>query len=209
MIAEVVPVTEAEADRIVELLALAFYDDPTWGWAFPDPARRLDQLRAWWGLFVNAAVPYGCVRMAGDGGAAAIWIPPGRPELPEDDEAKVEPLLRDLIGPRADDVLALLDRFDAAHPHEPPHYYLSLLGTHPDHRGQGKGMRLLGACLDQFDEQGMPAYLESSNSANDQRYERVGFARIGRFDVPSGAAVSCMWRDASRGSRSSPPPRSA
>jgi GNAT superfamily N-acetyltransferase len=192
---KVVPVTGAEADRIVELLALAFYDDPTWGWAFPDPASRLDQLRAWWGLYVHAAVPYGCVRMAGDGGAAAVWIPPGRPELPEEDEARVEPLLRDLIGSRADDVLALVDTFESNHPHETPHYYLSLLGTHPDHRGQGKGMRLLAATLAQFDAEVIPAYLESSNSANDHRYERLGFARVGEFAVPGGGTVSCMWRD--------------
>jgi ribosomal protein S18 acetylase RimI-like enzyme len=190
-----IAVTGGEAEQVIELLALAFYDDPTWGWAYPDPGKRLDQLRAWWGLYVDAAVPYGHVRMTGDGGAAAVWIPPGRPELPPEEEAKVEPLLRDLIGSRADDVLAFLDVFEAHHPHGPPHYYLSLLGTHPEHRGQGKGMRLLEACLSRFDVENVPAYLESSNSANDRRYERLGFARIGDFAVPGGGAVSCMWRD--------------
>jgi GNAT superfamily N-acetyltransferase len=194
--AAVVPVTEAAADGVVELLARAFYDDPTWRWAFPDPARRLDQLRAWWGLYVHAAVPYGHVRMTADGAAAAVWIPPGRAELPQEDEDKVEPLLRALIGSRADDVLALLDVFEANHPHEPPHHYLSLLGTHPDHRGRGEGMRLLATCLREFDEQGVPAYLESSNSANDRRYERLGFVRVGEFPVPGRGAVSCMWREA-------------
>ena len=29
-------VGEAQADQVTELFALAFRDDPTWGWAFPD-----------------------------------------------------------------------------------------------------------------------------------------------------------------------------
>jgi hypothetical protein len=60
-------------------------------------------------------------------------------------------------------VLTLLERFETHHPHDRPHHYLSLLGTHPEHRGQGKGMALLAENLAQLDELGMPAYLESSN----------------------------------------------
>lgn len=133
-------VTENEADRVTELFALAFYDDPTWSWAFPDPDTRIDHHRLWWGLFMDSALPYGCVWMTEDGDAAALWIPPGEPELSDDDEARVEPLLRELIGSHADDVLTLLDSFESNHPRHEPHYYLSLLGTHPDHRGRGKGM---------------------------------------------------------------------
>jgi GNAT superfamily N-acetyltransferase len=134
--------------------------------------------------------------MTDDGGAASLWIPPGQPELLAEDEARVEPLLRELVGSHADDVLTLLDRFEANHPRQPPHYFLSLLGTHPDHRGNGKGMRLLAANLTRIDELGMPAYLESSNRANDHRYERLGFTQIGEFEAPSGGpTVGCMWRE--------------
>jgi GNAT superfamily N-acetyltransferase len=190
-------VTEAEADRVVELFTLAFYDDPTWSWAFPDPDRRREQHRAWWGLYVRAALVHESVLMTDDGGAAAIWIPPGKTELSAEDEARVEPLLRDLLGAHADDVLTLLDRFEDHHPHGEPHFYLTMLGTHPDHRGHGKGMGLLAASLRQFDEQGIPTFLESSNRANDRRYERLGFTVIDEFAAPSGGpTVGCMWRDA-------------
>jgi GNAT superfamily N-acetyltransferase len=189
-------VTEAEADAITELFTLAFYDDPTWGWAFPDPDRRMDHLRVWWGLFMHSALAYRSVWMRDDGGAAALWIPPDEPELSDEDEDQVEPLLRELIGPHADHVLTLLDRFESNHPRNTPHCYLSLLGTHPDHRGQGKGMALLAASLAQIDELGMPVYLESSNRANDHRYERLGFAQVGKFAAPCGGpTVACMWRD--------------
>ena len=190
-------VTEREADRVTELFALAFRDDPTWGWAFPDAEKRHEHHRLWWGLHVHSALPHECVWMTEDGGAASLWIPPNQPELSEDDEARVEPLLRQLVGSHTDDVLVLLDRFEAHHPRDTPHFYLSLLGTHPNHRGHGKGMGLLAANLEQIDEQGLPAYLESSNRANDHRYERLGFVHIGEFAAPRGApTVACMWRDA-------------
>jgi GNAT superfamily N-acetyltransferase len=188
-------VTEIEADQVTELFALAFRDDPIWAWAFPDTAKRLEHHRAWWGLCVHSALPYGSVWMTEDGGAATLWIPPGKPELSEQNEARIEPLLRELVGSHADEVMVLLDRFDANHPRQPSHYYLSLLGTHPGHRGQGKGMGLLAANLAALDEHGLPAYLESSNRANDARYERLGFVQVGEFAAPGGGpTVACMWR---------------
>jgi GNAT superfamily N-acetyltransferase len=189
-------VTADRADEVTELFTLAFYADPTWSWAFPDAELRMDHHRAWWGLFVQSALPYGWVWMSEDGGAASLWIPPGKPELSAEAEARVPGLLRELLGSHAEDVLTLLDRFDSNHPRTEPHYYLSLLGTHPDHRGQGKGMALLAENLSRIDEEGMPAYLESSNRANDHRYERLGFAVVGEFAAPGGGpTVGCMWRD--------------
>ena len=189
-------VTEVDADSVTELFVLAFNQDPTWSWAFPDDGARAQHHRQLWGLYMHSAVPFGWVWRTEDGGAASLWIPPGQPELTDEDEAKLEPLLRELIGSHADDVLALMESFEANHPTHREHFYLSLLGTHPDHRGQGKGMGLLAANLEQIDELGMPAYLESSNRANDHRYERLGFELIGEFAAPGGEpTVACMWRE--------------
>ena len=97
-------VTEAEADQVTEVFTLAFHEDPTWSWAFPDPDKRMGHHRLLWGLYMHSAVPYGWVWMTEDGGAASLWIPPGAPELSDEDEAKVEPLLRRLLSSLADDV---------------------------------------------------------------------------------------------------------
>jgi hypothetical protein len=51
-------VTEADAEQVAELFALAFFDDPTWSWAFPEPSTRMEHQQAWWGLCVHSAVPY-------------------------------------------------------------------------------------------------------------------------------------------------------
>ena len=50
--------------------------------------------------------------------------------------------------------------------------------------------------LARIDKLRLPAYLESSNRANDRRYARLGFVEIGEFAVPGdGPTVGCMWRD--------------
>src|SRR5947209_2064058 len=124
-------VTEADVEAVTELFARAFYEDPVWSWAFADPQTRVAHLRRLWSLFMHSALPYGSVFVTEDGAAASLWIPPGMPELIDEDEARLEPLVRELAGSRADDVLTLLDRFGAHHPQHRDHYYLRLPATHP------------------------------------------------------------------------------
>ncbi|HEX3317570.1 MAG TPA: GNAT family N-acetyltransferase [Solirubrobacteraceae bacterium] len=77
-------------------------------------------------------------------------------ELTDEEEEQLEPLLRELLGPRAPDVLAFMDAFEDAHPRSEPHWYLSLLGTASRSRGQGIGMALLRDCLRRIDADGAP-----------------------------------------------------
>lgn len=188
--------TRAEIPAAVETLARAFYADPVWSWAFPDAERRLSQIRAVWGLVAEAALSYESAWLTGDRAAVALWIPPGKPELLPEDEASLEGLLAELLGDGAGRVLETFERFEAAHPESDPHYYLSLLGTNPDRRGQGLGMGLLAATLQWIDAEGAPAFLESSNPVNTPRYERLGFSVCGEFELPEdGPNVTQMWRD--------------
>jgi GNAT superfamily N-acetyltransferase len=184
--------TDRDLEDVVATLVAAFAGDPLWRWAFP----RLDDLAVLWRLCVGSALRYPWVRVLDGAAAAAVWIPPGGSELTAEEERALPALLQPLVGERAADVLELMGRFDAAHPDSPPHYYLSLLGTHPDQRGRGAGMGLLAESLALIDAEGMPAYLESSNPANDARYEGLGFVRTGSFTTPDGArTVATMWRE--------------
>jgi GNAT superfamily N-acetyltransferase len=183
--------TERDVDGVAATLVAAFNADPLWGWAFPG-----EGLADLWGLLVASAMRYSLVRFVGDCAAASVWIPPGGTELTETEEATLGPMLEARIGPRAPDVLKLFERMERLHPETPPHYYLSLLGTHPEHRGKGLGMALLADNLATIDAEGMPAYLESSNPENDRRYERLGFERVGEFERPDGRLTcSTMWRE--------------
>ncbi len=188
---EVRVATEGDVDGITATLVAAFEADPLWSWAFP--RQGLDAL---WRLLVSSAMRYSWVWVADDCAAASVWIPPGERELTAEEEASLGPMLEGRIGSRAAEVLALFERLERKHPDGPPHYYLSLLGTHPDHRGKGLGMALLADNLATVDSEGMPAYLESSNPDNDVRYERLGFVRAGSFERPDGRLTcSTMWRE--------------
>ncbi len=139
----------------------------------------MEQHRAVWGFLLESALDYGWVRVA-DAGAAALWIPPGRPELRPEDEARFEPMVADLLGSEAPRVLDAFDRFERAHPGDRPHYYLSLLATHPDRRGQGLGMGLLSENLARIDAEGAAAYLESTNPGQPPPLRRRRLRQVGR-----------------------------
>jgi len=57
-------------------------------------------------------------------------------------------------------------------------------------------MGLLAETLERIDAEGAAAFLESTNPANRQRYEGVGFRLRGEFELgEDGPAVTQMWRD--------------
>ncbi len=189
--------TPADLAAVVDIMAGAFYRDPVWAWAFPDEIRRRAQHEVWWGFFMRSAMRYDGVWMIDGGAAATSWIPPGGTELAPEEKAQVEPLVRDLLGTKADPVLEGLARFDENFPSTEYFYYLTMFGTHPSRRGEGVGMRLLTANLARIDAEHMPCYLESTNPVNDKRYHSVGFERHGEFAMPDGGpTVTTMWRPA-------------
>jgi GNAT superfamily N-acetyltransferase len=187
----VVPCGAADLEQAVDTIAVAFYNDPTWSWAFPDAALR----RRWWLFCIENALRYPWTFKIEGYEAVSVWIPPSGGEFSPEAERRIPGVLSELVGDRADAVTELLQRFEVSHPRTEPHYYLSLLGTHVAHRGLGLGMALLRENLARIDREGMPAYLESSNPANDHRYEAAGFVPIVTFNAPGGGPrVTGMWR---------------
>jgi len=75
-------VTEADAEQVVELFSLAFFDDPAWSWAFPDPDARMEQYRA-------------CLEAQGltrpeRPAPSADGTPPERPQISDAQRAQIE-----------------------------------------------------------------------------------------------------------------------
>lgn len=56
-----------------------------------------------------------------------------------------------------------------------PHWYILILGVHPDYQGQGLGAELLSPILQKADEESVPVYLETSNPKNLDFYRKFGF----------------------------------
>jgi GNAT superfamily N-acetyltransferase len=188
----------ADLGAVTETMTTAFAADPVWGaYSFPEAGTRLEASRRFWEYYLRAAMRLPATFVTPGCEAAAVWVPPGEAELTPEQEAGFAELVAGLVGrAQARVVLGAFDRLDAAHPHDEPHWYLSLLATHTDHRGRGLGMGLLAACLETVDAARLPAYLESTNPANDDRYRRLGFEPCGRVVLPGGVPVTTMWRPA-------------
>ncbi|WP_224276566.1 GNAT family N-acetyltransferase [Streptomyces sp. LS1784] len=188
--------TAADIDAVVRTLTTSFFHDPLWGPAFPDLQRRAVQAAAMWRIYATSALRHQWLLVSENAEAAAVWIPPGREELTAEEAVDLATLLREAAGPDvAEAVLAMGDQFAAARPRQ-PHFYLTLLGVHDHHRGKGLGMALLAESLARIDALGAPAYLESSNPANLQRYESVGFTALDQIVIATGHVVTTMWRPA-------------
>ena len=189
--------TEGDRDTVMETIVQAFHADPLWSWMFPDEERRGDQHGAIFGLYVNSALPRGGVWMSDErASAAAVFTQPGLPELTEEDDARVEPIIRRSLGEHASAALETVHRFEAAIPQGRTFYYLSLLGTRADSRGRGIGMGLLAELVALADLEGQATYLESTNPDNNRRYERLGFKAQSSFTTPDDShTVTTMWRD--------------
>jgi GNAT superfamily N-acetyltransferase len=193
---DVVPAGDGDVDAAVETITLAFLDDPVWSVALARDDLGDRHLRPYWRLFVESALEHGTVFVSPDAATASVWIAPGAPELSERHERAARRLVESALVPtRARALFELWDRFDANHPHDEPHAYLSLLATHPRARGRGLGQSHLAIDLARWDAVGLPTYLESSNPANNHRYARQGYVEVGGFStVLDGAPVTTMWR---------------
>jgi len=189
--------SEADAPALGRTLWAAFADDPVWMWMTDDSERFARLGGHWFATDATLAMRSGSNRVLVDSdvGGSAIWYAPGhwKTSLAENLRLAI-PSLR-LFGRLTSRALAVVSSMENVHPSE-PHWYLSLLGTDPAQQGRGIGSALIRTVTDQCDEQGLPAYLESSKESNVPYYERHGFKVTAEHPLPKGGpSLWLMWRD--------------
>jgi GNAT superfamily N-acetyltransferase len=187
--------TDGDIRPLATVLARAFHDDPVMTWLFGErPGPRLRRLRRWFASEARRHRRHGQV-LVGDGHeGAAFWDPPGLWKSGWREMLRAAPVMVPAVGPRIPRAIRAFDLIERAHPRE-HHWYLSVLGTDPPHRGRGVGTALVDPVLARCDREGLGAYLESSKPQNIPYYERFGFGVTGQIDLPSGPPVWPMWRD--------------
>lgn len=179
--------TESDVPAVTGMLVRAFHDDPVANFMFPGPRRREMGLRSFFSAQLRRQyVPLGHVYLTEDLSGAAIWGPPDRERHGVRELLQLLPTAPFLFGWHTVQALQLMFRVEALHPTE-PHWYLFSIGTVPEHQGQGVGSALLRSMLDQVDERGEPAYLESSKERNVPLYARFGFEVIDELPSRSGS----------------------
>lgn len=193
------PAAPHELPAVGTLLAAAFADDPVWSWLVTDRAAWDRKAPAWFTAEVRSHQRGpGEVLVDDQVRGAALWSPPDhwRSSTLEGLRMAV-PSLR-LFGRRLPSALRFLLAMEAAHPRQPDHWYLAVLGTHPDHQGKGVGAALVASVTARCDEEGLPSYLESSKQANLAFYARLGFEAAEPLEPLGGPPVWPMWREPRR-----------
>jgi GNAT superfamily N-acetyltransferase len=188
--------TANDIPALSRTLGRAFDDDPVMAHLIPPAARgRTERLAQFMTLGTKGAVADGTVYTTAELSGGAVWRRPGRWKVPLREMVGDLPAVVRALGRRLPVGIATLQALERVHPAE-PHWYLEILGTEPAEQGKGIGGALMAPILERCDDEGLPAYLESSKERNVPYYERHGFRVTGELDLPKGGPrLWQMWRD--------------
>ena len=193
---EVRRASNADIPALASMLARAFVDDPVSIWACREDHLRPAMLEQFNRERLRQLVGEEDVWTAPGSASAALWAPPGRwRTTAREDLALLRPLLHPRLISRMPLVVRGLLGVERAHPLQPPHWYLAVLGTEPAAQGQGLGSAVLAPVLEQCDRDDVAAYLESSKERNIAFYARHGFRVTRELHLPRGPTMWAMWRD--------------
>lgn len=183
---------DAEVDRAIATLVLAFGADPIARWMYDDPNQYLHYIPRLFRALGTSSFEAAAAHRTSDGLGVSLWLPPGV----HSDDGPLEVVIAESIADeRQAEVAAVFERTEHYRPSE-PHWYLSLIGVEPLHRNKGCGAALLQHGLRQCDRDHHPAYLWSSNPLNVPFYERHGFVIAGTIQVGSSPSLFPMLRHA-------------
>ncbi len=173
-----------------QLLARAFINDGLTRHMYPDVAEREMHTPWHFAAVVRYAKLFGRVHaIAGDElMGVAVWLPPGQCEMTENRiAASGLDACPAVLGEAAfGRFVSALQSIEPFHGEDVPgrHWYLSVIGVHPEHSGKGIGSALLKPTLAEADADGLPCYLETAESRNLPFYERHGFDVLRHGAVP-------------------------
>ncbi|GGM66785.1 N-acetyltransferase [Micromonospora sonchi] len=198
------PATEADADRLIAVLAEAFHDGPVADWLIPDPEqRRAVYYRYFRDAFLHG-LKHGEVYTTSDQSAVTIWHPHLEP-TPTKPHQRLE-TLETIAGAHAPKIVLLEEMFDTFHPDE-PHHYLAYVAVDPQRQSRGIGTAMLNHYHRRLDQIGLPAYLEATDMRSRQLYLRLGYTAGPPMVLPTqGPTVWRMWRGAPNATTRSPFP---
>jgi GNAT superfamily N-acetyltransferase len=182
--------TQADAERCLAVLALAFGGDPACRWAWPEPQQYLEAFPRFAQAFGGNAFNLGTAYYHGAYSRVALWLPPGtRP-----DEESLMVVIDDTVAHKLKDAMFLMfEQMDSYHPRE-AHWHLPLMGVDPARQGGGIGSALLNHVLKESDRQKVLAYLEATSPRNVPLYERYGFEALGTIQVADSPPIVPILR---------------
>jgi GNAT superfamily N-acetyltransferase len=191
----------ADVAGLAHSLALAFEDDPVFGWLLPDSRRRYSRLLRFFTLEIGEIVlPSGSAWMSPQGSGSCLELPPGGWRMPLRMQALHAPQFAAVFGRSLPRALITITEMERRHLRE-AHLYIPYIGVAPEAQGAGIGSKLLGRTLERADADGLPTYLEATSEKNAALYARHGFEHLGAFTVLGSPPLWPMRRPRSVDSR--------
>ncbi len=180
----------------IQVVRMGFATDPVARWVYPDITDYMTVFPDFINGMAGRAFKQGTAYIAAGNAGAALWLPPGV----SSDEEILGNLVEETVSPAIrKDLDSFMEQMAAFHPTE-PHWYLPMIAVDPFRFGQGMGASLMKYALEKCDEQGLPAYLESSNPRNITLYQRFGFEIVGLIRAGGSPPMFPMMRQARTGS---------
>lgn len=182
----------SEASTVLSGLTLGFSADPFMRWLYPGPEEFLIHFPQVMNYFGGRAFDQNCAFRNEDFTAGALWLPPG---IHPDEENLIACFERTVAKEKHDALFETFGEMDKFHPDEDC-WHLAFIAVDPTCQGRGEGSALLEACLVHCDNDGRPAYLESTNAANLSLYKRYGFKEMGVIKAEHAPPLFPMFRAA-------------
>jgi len=193
---QVRPVGPNECPEAAEVLLRSFFDFSLNQHLFPDPKKRVWQLRFIYLRTVELYRGVGGAFITDDGSGVALWTPPQYPHgvgtwryiragfLAAPFHVGLDMPLRRLA--------ALRDIERRRHAEtKAPFWSLEVIGVDPERQRTGSGTALIRHVLEQADRDGLPAYVITHEARNVAYYERFGFRLVGDAPFEPGAPPTC------------------
>ncbi|AYY13096.1 N-acetyltransferase [Actinobacteria bacterium YIM 96077] len=162
------------------VIAASHADYPAFRQIFPDPIMRRRALLPFMTATARDAAAHGHGLVARDGDdvlGVALWMPPGTFPPSGLRKFRMTPALIRVavVTRRAVGRLASVgSSLEKAHP-PGPSWYLQAMSVHPRAQRRGVGTRLIEPAIALADEAGHACYLQTSDPANVDYYQRFGF----------------------------------
>jgi ribosomal protein S18 acetylase RimI-like enzyme len=186
----------SELDETVGCLVTAFAQDPITGFLLQPGPGYQERLTQFFSLLMRARIalqmPVVVARDTSGIHGAAMGYATTHPAWPEELTEEWDRFASAI--PELAERMSIYDEISAKGKPPTPHYYLGVIGVHPNMHGHGVGTQLLRAFCDlsRSDPLSCGVYLETAQESNLAFYERAGFAETGRGRLGR-ATLWCMY----------------